>query len=157
MLARGWGKPSGRIWHWTCWHKLASRPSICPLSFLFAHFKERSSWLGSWLRHQFCLWKQASRLTLWMNVQCPNNHPDSWSLHLLEVSPCSLCLLLLCDSVAQWAQSCSEPARSCSTLQIDNPAICWSQCCAKSSSIRVTWARARNSESESPLRPTLVG
>lgn len=88
MLAGGWGKPSGRIWHWTCWHKLASRPSICPLSFLFAHFKEWSSWLDSWLRLQFCFWMQGFRLTLQINVWCPNNHPDSWSLCLLEVSPC---------------------------------------------------------------------
>lgn len=123
MLAGGWGKPAGRIWHYTCWHKLMSRPSVCPLSFLFAHFNKWSSWLGSWLRLQFCLWKQSSGLTLWKNAGCPKNRPNSWSLHFLDVSSCPLYPLQWCDFVSQWAQFCSEPDTSCSALQTDNPAI----------------------------------
>lgn len=103
---------------------LVSRPPFCPLSGLFAHFKEWSFCPGSWVILQFCPWKQGSSLTLWKNFWFPYNHPNSGLLHLLEISLCPLCPLLLCDSASKWAQFCSEPDRSCWTLQIYNPATC---------------------------------
>ena len=89
---------------------LVSRLPFCPLSHLFAHCKEGSFYLGSWIILQFCPWKQDSILTLWKNFWFPNNHHNSWQLsspRSFKLSPKSLAIMWFCikrNIIFLWAR-----------------------------------------------------